>query len=99
MEYLNEILLAVLIASQLADGWSTLQALKNGAGAEANPLIAALMDKMGTRSALWVTKLAMVGIAVFLYSIGDTAWLAILCAVYVAAVLNNINALRKKGLL
>lgn len=49
-------IVALLVATQVVDAWSTWQALRLGKGIENNPIVAWLMARVGVFWALVVTK-------------------------------------------
>ena len=51
-------LFALLIAVQIADAVTTVQALKRPGNYEANPALKWLMDKIGVKEALFLVKVA-----------------------------------------
>ena len=52
------LLFALLIAAQIADAYTTLEALKRPGVYEANPFMRKLMDKIGVKEALLLVKVA-----------------------------------------
>lgn len=88
-------LLIALIALQIADGYTTIQALRTGKAREANGLVAKLMDKIGRDVAVVGLKVLVV-VALVYYRLSIPLWmLAGLTAVYVVVVARNIGVLRK----
>lgn len=91
------LLCLVGIALQVLDYASTRLVIERGRGAEGNPLIAWLIDRIGHRPALVIFKLLVVGCFVFLWIAGyggskSAIWVvAGLDALYVFVVLRNLK--------
>ena len=90
---INYILLAIFIALQCGDFYTTYTILKTGKGHEANPILATLMAKLDMAGVLAFFKLGAILIAVMLMDY----WyiLAGLDALYVWVVWNNYKVLTK----
>ena len=66
---INYILLAVFIALQIGDAWTTMKALNKKKGVEANPILAWLFDKVGLVTGLVFVKfVAIVAMIYLVYS-------------------------------
>ena len=89
---INYIILAIFIALQCGDFYTTYTILKTGKGHEANPILATLMAKLDMAGVLAFFKLAciLIGVALLQY------WyaLAILDILYVWVIYNNLKVLR-----
>jgi len=89
---INYILLAIFIALQCGDFYTTYTILKTGKGHEANPILATLMAKLDMAGVLAFFKLAciLIGVALLQY------WyaLALLDILYVWVIYNNLKVLR-----
>ena len=89
---INYILLAIFIALQCGDFYTTYTIIKTGKGHEANPILATLMAKLDMAGVLAFFKLAciLIGVALLQY------WyaLAILDILYVWVIYNNLKVLR-----
>ncbi len=57
---MNIHLLVIFVATQILDGWLTMKILGRG-GVELNPIMAAIMDKIGDIPALALSKALAVG--------------------------------------
>ena len=90
---INYILLAIFIALQCGDFYTTYTILKTGKGHETNPILATLMAKLDMAGVLAFFKLGAILIAVMLVDY----WyiLAGLDALYVWVVWNNYKVLTK----
>lgn len=87
-------LLVILIALQVADGWTTWRALSDGKAREANPLLAWLMERIGTVPALLAVKGAGVAISVYLVLSAPVA-AGLMALGYAAIVANNLRVMRR----
>ena len=89
---INYILLAIFIALQCGDFYTTYTIIKTGKGHEANPVLATLMAKLDMAGVLAFFKLAciLIGVALLQY------WyaLALLDILYVWVIYNNFKVLR-----
>lgn len=94
--YLMPLVYALLVLQAL-DLATTIYVLRKGTGAEANPLARKLMDFFGPELGLALPKLLIAGV---IWTVRDTTppiVFAVLCAVYVFIVVNNLKfALRTK---
>lgn len=91
---METILLCVFTALQLGDVWTTQYALRNIAGAtEANPVVKAVMDKLGVVGGLVAIKLPVIALF-WLFPIPVWA-LALIVALYVYVVGNNARIILK----
>ena len=90
---INYILLAVFIALQAGDFYTTYTIIKTGKGHEANPIIATLMAKLDMAGVLAFFKLGAILIAVMLMDYWYA--LAVLDALYIWVVYNNYKVMTK----
>lgn len=90
---INYLLLAIFIALQVGDFYTTYTIIKTGKGHEANPILATLMAKFDMAGVLAFFKIAAIlaGILLMPY------WwaLAVLDALYLWVVYNNYKVLTK----
>ncbi len=94
---MNELLLALFIATQLGDGWTTWQVLRFG-GFERTAWIKFLMGQFGTYWALVLYKGAAALAGYWLYHINEWKYLAALTLAYAVQVFWNWRALQtQKG--
>ena len=89
---INYIILAIFIALQCGDFYTTYTILKTGKGHEANPILATLMAKLDMAGVLAFFKLGAILIAVMLMDYWYA--LAILDILYVWVIYNNLKVLR-----
>jgi hypothetical protein len=87
----------LLLALQVADLATTLYVLRKGTGAEGNPIAQKLMAWLGPELGLALPKI-LLAMAIWTFRDTTPAWAyALLCAVYVVIVGNNIKfALKEK---
>lgn len=98
MRILSLVLFAVLIALQLADAYLTWRVLAAG-GRELNPIMRALIDRLGAVAGLGAGKVALV-VAAWLFILEQPIALALLVALYGWVGLHNwrqINAKTRKA--
>ena len=88
----TNILLAIFIALQCGDFYTTYTIIKTGKGHEANPILATLMAKLDMAGVLAFFKLGAILIAVMLMDYWYA--LAILDILYVWVIYNNLKVLR-----
>ena len=84
----------IVIALQAADVLSTLYAFRNGA-VEANPVMRKLMEKLGTVPGLLLPKVVYGGLVWFCRDALTIDALAVVAALYVAVVVNNMRVAKK----
>jgi hypothetical protein len=89
---INYILLAVFIALQIGDFYTTYTIIKTGKGHEANPILARLFDKINYPTGLVIFKGLCIVIGFFLLPYWYA--LALLDILYVWVVYNNFKVLR-----
>ena len=89
---INYILLAIFIALQCGDFYTTYTIIKTGKGHEANPILATLMAKLDMAGVLAFFKLACIGIGFILMPYWWT--LAGLNALYIWVIYNNYKVLK-----
>ena len=89
---INYILLAIFIALQAGDFYTTYTIIKTGKGHEANPILAWIFSKIGYSTGLAIVK----GTAIVIGFLLLQYWyaLAILDILYVWVVYNNFKVLR-----
>lgn len=90
-----DLLLISVIALQLLDFATTAFALRTKRAAEANPLMARIMKKIGVIPALIVTKGTVVALAIFLWRIDNLIWLVILSVAYAVVTFNNLRLIKR----
>jgi hypothetical protein len=94
---INYILLAIFIALQAGDFYTTYTILKTGKGYEANPILAWIFNKIGYTAGLAIFK----GMAIIVGVYAAQFWngyyvLAPMVALYSWVVWNNFNVLKGK---
>ena len=89
---LNYILLAIFIALQAGDFYTTYTIIKTGKGHEANPILATLMAKLDMAGVLAFFKLGAILIAVMLVDYWYA--LAALDILYIWVIWNNYKVLK-----
>ena len=95
-------LFLLLVALQIADAWTTIQALKRPGNFEANKFMRKLMDAIGVKEALFFVKVAgctVVWVCIMaLVSQGQrqlaAGLLGAACALYAWVVYNNYRLLK-----
>ena len=90
---INYILLAIFIALQCGDFYTTYTIIKTGKGYEANPILATLMAKLDMAGVLAFFKLGAILIAVMLVDYWYA--LAVLDVLYIWVVYNNYKVMTK----
>lgn len=92
---MQDYLFWALVALQVADGYTTIQGLRSGASAEANPLLAKLIGQIGRDRSVVGVKLAC--IAALWYWRADTPlWMmGALAALYTYTIINNVRVMRR----
>lgn len=83
-----------LCAMQAADMLTTILVLEKN-GAERNPIVRWLIDKLGRVPGLLAAKAAGVTAGAVLVGQGQIEWLAALTALYLVVVLNNLRVLHQ----
>lgn len=83
-----------IVALQVADVLSTLYAFRNGA-VEANPVMRKLMDTLGTVPGLLLPKVVYGGLVWFYRDALTIEAVAVVAALYVAVVVNNVRVANK----
>ena len=84
-----------IVALQAADVLSTLYAFRHGA-VEANPVMRKLMDTLGTVPGLLLPKVVYGGLVWFYRDALTVEAVAVVTALYVAVVINNIRVAKGK---
>jgi hypothetical protein len=84
---------ALLIALQFVDMATTQKILKMG-GRELNPLIGALIEKVGFAGAT-IFKLAIAALIIWIAWPDRWIWLVIGCVVYGLVIANNLRVIKK----
>lgn len=90
-----DFLLLAVTALQLVDFATTAFALRTRRAAEANPLMARIMKRIGVIPALIITKGTVVALAIFLWSIDSLLWLVILAVAYAVVTFNNLRLIKR----
>lgn len=88
---INNLLLFGVLALQVADGWTTYQAIRLG-GSEKNPVVAWLMRQIGVVPGLVLAKGAVAYIV--LYALHGAPWMWAALVLYSAVVANNVRVIR-----
>ncbi|MGP1680841.1 MAG: DUF5658 family protein [Giesbergeria sp.] len=94
---LPEALFYLLVALQIADGYTTIKALRTGNAREANPIVAKLIGAVGRDRA--VAGLKLIAIAGLWYGRADTPLWAMgaLAALYAYTIINNVRVMRRSA--
>ena len=92
---LPEALFYLLVALQIADGYTTIQGLRTGKAREVNPILAKLIGEIGRdRAVVGVKLLAIAGL--WYSRTGTPVWaMAAMAAVYVYVIAGNVRVLRE----
>lgn len=86
--------LYLLIALQVADLVTTVLALR-GKAVKSNPIVKKVMDLIGVVPALLLLKGIVIALFIYYQDSLQVEIVWILCLVYVAVVINNIQVIRK----
>jgi hypothetical protein len=93
---INYILLAVFIALQAGDFYTTYTILKNGKGREGNPILAWVFDRIGYTTGLVIFKGLCVAVGVYAAQFWNGFYILVPCiALYTWVVWNNYKVLTK----
>jgi hypothetical protein len=93
---INYILLAIFIALQAGDFYTTYTILKNRKGYEANPILRWVFDKIGYVAGLAIFKGLAVAVGVYAAQFWNGYYVLIPCiALYAWVVYNNYKVLTK----
>jgi hypothetical protein len=93
---INYILLAVFIALQVGDFYTTYTILKKGTGREANPILAWVFDKIGYVVGLAIFKGLAIAVGVYAAQFWNGYYVLIpAVALYTWVVWNNYKVLTK----
>ena len=93
---INYILLAIFIALQCGDFYTTYTILKTGKGYEANPILRWVFDKIGYVTGLVIFKCLAVAVGVYAAQFWNGYYvLAPMVALYTWVVYNNYKVLTK----
>ena len=94
---INYILLAIFIALQAGDFYTTYTILKTGKGYEANPILRWVFDKIGYVTGLTIVKGLAIAVGVYAAQFWNGYYvLAPMVALYTWVVWNNFNVLKGK---
>jgi hypothetical protein len=94
---INYILLAIFIALQIGDFYTTYSILKAGKGYEANPVLAWVFSKIGYTTGLAIVKGLAVAVGIYAAQFWNGYYvLAPMVALYTWVVFNNFNVLKGK---
>ena len=85
-------LLAILLALQILDGYTTVKGIKLGGG-EGNPIMAKLISKFGLAQTL-IIKGAVVMAIGYKAGLNGLIWLQMIIVIYVAVVIWNFRQIR-----
>jgi hypothetical protein len=92
---INYVLLAIFIALQVGDFYTTYAILKKGTGREANPILAWVFDKIGYVAGLAVFKGLAIVIGIFIVQYWNSFYFFVPCiALYSWVVWNNYKVLK-----
>ena len=95
---INYILLAVFIALQYGDAWTTINVIKTDKGREGNPFMAWIFSKIGVIQGFIAVKFFVIGILSFIVygnaSIAITVLLTVFNLFYAYVVHNNYKILK-----
>ncbi len=86
--------LIVFILLQLADGYTTMKALKSASNYEANPVMKFLMQKIGKLPALALMKILMSAGMSYAYVFSGPFITLIPNLIYVYVIYNNVRVLK-----
>lgn len=93
------ILFAAIILAQIADVWTTTEALQDPGVREANPLLHRLMGALGVWPTLLIAKfllaVCLTVLLVFFSGASLTFALVLILIFYLAIIMNNINNIRR----
>ena len=93
---INYILLAIFIALQAGDFYTTYNILKTGKGYEANPALAWVFSKIGYVTGLTIVKALAIAVGVYAAQFWNGYYvLAPMTALYAWVVYNNYKVLTK----
>ena len=91
---INYILLAIFIALQIGDFYTTYTILKNRTGREANPILAWVFDKIGYVAGLALFKGLAVAVGIYVAQFWNGFYILVPCIVlYTWVVYNNYKVL------
>ena len=92
---INYLLLAIFIALQAGDFYTTYSIIKNGKGREANPILAWVFDRIGYVVGLAIFKGLAVVIGIYAATFWNGFYILIPCIVlYTWVVWNNYKVLK-----
>lgn len=89
----STLIFTALFALQIADFWSTLRALDEGKGKEANPVLDQIIYRIGLVPTLVLAKGAGVALSFYLAYFGHPILGLALIALYAYVVQNNLRIL------
>ena len=93
---INYILLAIFVALQAGDFYTTYTIIKTGKGHEANPILAWVFDRIGFTAGLAIFKGLAVVIGIALVQYWNSFYFFIPCiALYIWVVWNNYKVMTK----
>ena len=93
---LNYILLAIFVALQAGDFYTTYTIIKTGKGREANPILRRIFDKIGSTAGLAIAKGLCVIVGVYAAQFWNGFYILVPCiALYTWVVYNNYKVLTK----
>lgn len=91
----NTLIVVVFILTQVFDGISTYAIIIFYGGIELNPAVAGLMSMIGVGPAILIFKLAAIGGAIFLFSVGAFRALVMVTIPYVFLAFFEVYQLSK----
>jgi hypothetical protein len=93
---INYILLAIFIALQIGDFYTTYTILKTGKGYEANPILAWIFNKIGSTIGLVIVKGLCIVVGVYAAQFWNGFYILVpAIALYIWVVYNNYKVLTK----
>ena len=97
---INYILLAVFIALQYGDAWTTINVIKTDKGREGNPFMVWIFSKIGVAEGFAVVKFVVIALLAFIVYYNASIVIAIFLIVanlfYAKVVYNNYKILKDK---
>jgi hypothetical protein len=92
---INYILLAVFIALQAGDFYTTYTILKNGKGREGNPILAWVFDRIGYTTGLVIFKGLCIAVGIYAVQFSNSFYIFVpVIALYTWVVWNNYKVLK-----
>jgi hypothetical protein len=93
---LNYILLAIFVALQAGDFYTTYTIIKTGKGREANPILAWIFNRIGYVVGLVIFKSLAIAVGIYVAQFWNGFYILVPCiALYTWVVYNNYKVLTK----